>query len=266
MPESQLLHALLVDDEPAAHAGLRALLHEHPDVRVVEAVDSGREAIRAIQETHPDVVFLDVQMPGVDGFGVVRAVGPAQMPAVVFVTAYDEFALRAFDAYAVDYLLKPVAPDRLTRALTRVRERLALGRSADLEERLRALLAGPAASEGGLATTRPAGAPLLIRAGERHVVLSAGEIDWIEADDDRVRIHAGPKVHLLGGTLSAVTESLDPAQFLRIHRSTVVNVSRIAALERHPLGAMHVVLQNGTRLSVSRRYRPPLLSRFAGRP
>lgn len=265
MPEPHLLQALLVDDEPAAHAGLRALLREHPDVRVIEAVDSGREAIRAIQETHPDVVFLDVQMPGVDGFGVVRAVGPAQMPAVVFVTAFDEFALRAFDVHAVDYLLKPVAPDRLARAIARVRDRIAQGRTTDLETRLRALLAESPVVAARQAAVSTAGAPLLIKTVGRDLVLSAGEVDWIEADDDRVRFHAGPKVHIVGGPLSVVTQSLDPAQFLRIHRSTVVNLSRIAALERHPLGAMHVVLQDGTRLSVSRRYRAPLLSRFAGR-
>ncbi|HYK09774.1 MAG TPA: response regulator [Gemmatimonadales bacterium] len=266
MPDSRLLHALLVDDEPAAHAGLRALLREHADVRVIETVDGGRDAIRAIHETHPDVVFLDVQMPGIDGFGVVHAVGPALMPAVVFVTAYDEFALRAFDAHAVDYLLKPVAPDRLARALSRVRERLAQGRAADLEERLRALLAGGARGDGRSAAPRTAGAPLLVKAGVRDVVLATGEIDWIEADDDRVRVHAGPKIHVLGGTLAGMLESLDPACFLRIHRSTVISLSRIAALERHPLGAMHVVLRDGTRLPVSRRYRAPLLSRFAGAP
>jgi len=250
------MSALLVDDEPAAHLGMRALLAEHPDIRIVGEAHDGHDAVRRIGELRPDVVFLDVQMPGLDGFDVVRAVGVDRMPAVVFVTAHDTFAVRAFEVRAVDYLLKPVSADRLAQALTRMRAFAPLKDAAMLEQRLSALL-----DEVQVARTAsaPASASFLVRNGSRDVVVPADDVDWIEADDYCVVLHARRGAHVMRDTLVALEARLPSRSFVRIHRSAMINVKRVAALERNAIGALYVVLVNGTRLPVSRSRKAGLI-------
>ena len=265
MADRMPLQVLLVDDEPAANLLLRALLKRHPDVKVIGESESGRDAIKAIGELVPDLVFLDVQMPMVDGFAVVRAVGTGRMPAVVFVTAHDEFAVRAFEVNAVDYLLKPVSPARLDQTLARAREQTARTSAVQLEERLRVLLSE--VGENGTSGRRRGGVPgrLLVRSGSKDLVVSAADVDWLEADDNRVVVHCREARYETRGTLADVTARLDARRFMKIHRSVVVQDLRVREVLRNAWGGMHVVLQDGTTLPVSRRLRTEVLARLGGR-
>lgn len=257
---SRPLKALLVDDEPPALAGLRALLAPYRDVTVIAEAQSGREAVRAIRALEPHLVFLDVQMPEVSGFDVVRQIGADAMPAVIFVTAYDEFAVRAFEVRAIDYLLKPVREDRFAAALTRAKESIESADGLTLARRLRGLL-----DEHPLAHTPDACAPrgpiadrLVVRVGNRDVVISASDIDWIEAEDYCSVVHASGKRYLMRETLGALEARLDQKAFTRVHRSAIVSLSRIAEIRRHPDGSMELVLRDGTALPVSRSRRAGL--------
>jgi two-component system LytT family response regulator len=246
------LRVLLVDDEPLARQGLRRRLEAQPDIAILRECGSGRQAVAAIQELRPDLVFLDVQMPSLDGFGVIRAIGAERMPAVIFVTAYDEHALRAFEVHALDYLLKPIDDERFAAALDHARATLRQRSHADLARRLDELTTSLAP---------PAQAPLerlAVKSGGRIVIVAVEDVDWIEAADNYVRLHAGRQEHLLHTSLGGLAARLDPRSFLRIHRSTVVNVKRIREL--HPLfhGEYRVVLADGTTLSSGRRYRSTL--------
>src|SRR6185312_3046800 len=246
-----MIKVLIVDDEPIIRRGLRSHLSRRDQYEVVGECCNGRRAIDDIRETKPDLVFLDVQMPEVDGFGVIREVGPAAMPAVVFVTAFDEYAVRAFDVNALDYLLKPFDEERFLRCLTRVEQRLAEpGKEESLVEKLASLVAEQA---------KPRTADrLAIRNSDRITLLQTEEIDWIEAADNYVEIHVGKQVHLMRETLSNLEQRLQPFRFLRIHRSRLVNADRIKEL--HPLfhGEYELVLSDGTRLTSSRHYRDVL--------
>jgi two-component system, LytTR family, response regulator len=255
---SRRMRVLLVDDEPLANAGLRTLLVTHSDVEIVGEASGGSEAIRAIHDLRPDLVFLDVQMPQVDGFAVLRAVGAEAMPAVIFVTAYDEFAVRAFEVSALDYLVKPVAADRFHQALERARRALAQARDGTLVERVRSLL-----------EMQPAQAPstgyasrLFVRIGARDVLLPVADIDWIEADDYCAIVHARGARHVIRETLGALAKRLDPDTFERIHRSAIVNVSRVRELRRQGLGGLRVVLADGTTIPVSRNRRAAFTARL----
>ena len=246
-----MIKVLIVDDEPIIRRGLRSHLSRRDQYEVVGECCNGRRAIDDIRETKPDLVFLDVQMPEVDGFGVIREVGPAAMPAVVFVTAFDEYAVRAFDVNALDYLLKPFDEERFLRCLTRVEQRLA---EPDKEESLVEKLASLVAEQ-----ARPRTADrLAIRNSDRITLLQTEEIDWIEAADNYVEIHVGKQVHLMRETLSNLELRLQPFRFLRIHRSRLVNADRIKEL--HPLfhGEYELVLSDGTHLTSSRHYRDVL--------
>ncbi|HUH12708.1 MAG TPA: LytTR family DNA-binding domain-containing protein [Longimicrobiales bacterium] len=245
------MRLLVVDDEPLAREGLRLHLDAYDDVRVVGEAGDGEEAVRRIEELSPDAVLLDVQMPGLDGFGVVDAVGAQRMPPVVFVTAYDEFALRAFEAHALDYVMKPVDPERLGRALERVRERVHERQAARGEERVLGLLESLRGE--GRYMERVA-----VRAGERFVLLRADEIDYIEASGNYARIHAARKEYLLRETMTGLEARLDPREFIRIHRSTIVRTDRIRELEPLFQGDYLVILGDGTRLTSSRSYREGL--------
>ena len=247
----ETLRVLIVDDEPLAREGLRLHLAELPGVEVVGEAADGEEAVRSIQGLDPDLVLLDVQMPGLDGFGVVQAMGAQGMPPVVFVTAFDEFAVRAFEAHALDYLLKPVDPDRLARAVERARERRRQERGRDLERRVLGLMEGLRAE--GRYLER-----LAVRSGSRIVFVRVSEIDWIEASGNYARLHAGKSEYLLRETMSALEAQLDPRQFMRIHRSTLVRVDRIRELEPLYQGDYVVILEDGTRLTSSRSYRDKL--------
>ena len=247
------IRALIVDDEPLAREGIRMRLKQAPDIEVIGECGNGREAVTSIRRDLPDLVFLDIQMPRLDGFGVIEAIGVKQMPQVIFVTAYDEHALRAFEVSALDYLLKPVDGARFFEALERARNRLRGHNLEALSERLQQMMAELKAERKYLER-------LSIKSGKagRIVFLAIDEIDWIEAADNYVQVHAGRASHLLHATLSSLERKLDPAKFLRIHRSTIINLGRIKEL--HPLfhGEYQLVLKDGTQLTSGRGYRENL--------
>jgi two-component system, LytTR family, response regulator len=250
-----VIRVLLVDDEPVANAGLRALLAPQPDIEVVGEAHAGKEAIRLIGALRPDLIFLDVQMPRVDGFEVLRAIAGDTMPAVIFVTAYDEFAVRAFEVRALDYLVKPVATERLHAALDRAREALTLAQNGQLAVRLRSLLdATP--------TTSAYASRLVVRVGTRDVFLETADVDWIQADDYCSVVHIRGARHTIRETLSSLAARLDPAIFARVHRSAIVNLTRVREVRRHGLGSLSAVLNDGTTIAVSRSRKAQLTARL----
>src|SRR5437016_11585493 len=223
--ESMLeIRAIIADDEPLARRGIRQLLASHEDVAVVAETRNGRETIRALRELKPDLVFLDVQMPNLDGFDVVKEVGPKSMPLLIFVTAYDEFAVRAFEAHALDYLVKPLEVARFTQTLERVREQLRSAKAVNLSRKLSALLA---ARENERAAER-----IVVTTMTGKLVLNADEVDWIEADDYYAAIHAREGRHLVRESLASLDQRLNRKRFLRMPRSAIVNVYRICEVRR----------------------------------
>jgi two-component system, LytTR family, response regulator len=248
---------LIVDDEPPARDTLKLLVSSEPDFEVAGECSHGEEAVAAITRAVPDAMFLDVQMPGMDGFEVLRTVGPATIPALVFVTAYDRYALRAFETHALDYLLKPFSDERFAAVLNRVRIRLRERRLAEAGRKLSALLdsgSGP-----------PRARQLIVRDGSRTVVIPYDEIIWIEAEDYYVRIHATSRRTLVRLSLKSLAEELDAACFVRVHRSAIVNLAFIRELEPLASGDQRLVLHDGTELRVSRTYRPALDDRLGRR-
>ena len=249
------IRTLIVDDEPLARRGIRQLLAPYPDIVVVGECRDGREALRALTTLAPDLVFLDIQMPGLDGMSVIRLHGVERMPAVVFVTAHDEFAVRAFESQALDYLVKPLAEARFRATIARVRERMRMADAVSLAGRLSALLAGDGArGEPGRAGPPGSGRVAVpTDGGER--LLDPGEIAWIEANEDHTVVHAGGKAYRLRQSLSAVEAGLDPAQFVRVHRSAIVRLDEVRELlpAHGPDAGATIVLRDGTRLPVSRR-------------
>ena len=237
------LRVLIVDDEPLARQRLQRLLRAEADIEVLAECDEGRTAVVAIQEHRPDLVFLDVQMPEVNGFDVLAAVGAKQMPAVIFVTAYDRFALQAFEAQAVDYLLKPFGEERVRKALERARQFLAGGARRALEEQMAGLLRATAAVRGA--------ACVLVKRQGRVLVLRPSEIDWIEAYGDYVRLHVRQEAHLLRATLTDMEQKLGPQGFVRIHRSRLVNWERVREFVAEGERESVVVLKDGARLNAS---------------
>jgi two-component system, LytTR family, response regulator len=234
---------LVVDDEPLARQRLQRLLRADPEVKLLAACGDGRAAVAAIHEHRPDLVFLDVQMPEMNGFEVLAAVGVPQMPAVIFVTAFDRFALKAFEARALDYLLKPFGADRVQAALERARTFLAGGMRRKLEQQLTGLLQASA-------TVREA-PDILVKKRDRVLVLKPQEVDFIEAYGDYVRLHVGQEVHVLRATLGEMERKLAPAGFARIHRSRLVNWERVREFTAHRDQDPVVLLKNGTRLTAS---------------
>jgi two-component system LytT family response regulator len=245
---------LIVDDEPLAREGIRARLAALGGFDVIGECGGGRAAITAIRSVMPDVVFLDVQMPVVDGFGVIAEVGVAAMPAVVFVTAHDHYALEAFDAQAIDYVLKPIDDARFARAVASVRTRLSESRESEVARQLAQLLGDVRASVPASTSTSARADRLIARDGDRIDMIPFGEIDWVEADGDYVRIHAGNRQILVRMTMSAMEQSLPASEHVRIHRSTIVNVARIRTLRSLPNADVAVVLKNGVSLRGSRSY------------
>jgi two-component system, LytTR family, response regulator len=245
------IRALIVDDEPLAREGIGMRLKQEPDVEVIGACKNGREAVTVILREVPDLVFLDIQMPRLDGFGVIEAVGAKQMPHVIFVTAYDEHALRAFEVSALDYLLKPIDGGRFSEALERARSRIR-GETLDaVSERLQKMMTA-------LGVERKHLERLSIKSAGRITFLSVDEIDWIEAADNYVHVHAGRESHLLHATMSSLESRLDPNKFLRIHRSTIVNVGRIKELQPMFHGEYRIILKDGAQLTSGRSYRESL--------
>ncbi len=251
------LRVVVADDERPARSYLLALLRGFGDVEVVGEAQDGLEAVRLIEELKPDLALLDVQMPELDGLGVVAALDPAAAPLIVFVTAYDQYALKAFEAHAVDYLLKPFDAGRLARTVGRVRERRAGARALELERVTTALLA-----------PRGGGVRYLDRLAARGardtVVVPLEEVRWIEAADNYVRLHAASGTHLSRRTMRELERLLDPAAFARIHRSTIVRLAAVRALRPLGDGDWEVQLDDGTRLTLTRSYREPFESRFGG--
>jgi len=247
-----VIRTLVVDDEPLARERLRSLLAQEPEVEVVGECGDGCQAVRAIEELGPDLVFLDVEVPNLDGFHILESVGADRLPAVVFVTAYEQYALRAFDVRAVDYVLKPFGRERLQRALARARAQIAHVKSSDLSGQLAALVEGE----------RPRKAPFLrrvvIKENGRLLLLRTADIDWVEASGNYVRLHLGAESHLLREKMSGLESRLDPEQFLRIHRSTIVNIERIKELQPWFHGDYLVVLHDGRQLTMSAGYREKL--------
>ena len=245
------IRAMIVDDEPLARRRLRDLLASAPDVELVAECANGRDAIQAIEASLPDLLFLDIQMPQVDGFDVLATVGVGRVPVVVFVTSYDQFALRAFDAQALDYLMKPFDDERFGTALRRARARLGSRQETDVERRLLALL-------GEVRGHRDYLQRLAVPEGHRSVFIRVQEIDWIGAERNYIRVYASGRTHLLRESLTSIEAGLDPAMFCRIHRSTIVNIDRIQSVESTFRGEYVVVLRDRTRLTSGRSYRETL--------
>ncbi len=250
------IRVLVADDEPLARERLTTLLASEADVDLVAQARDGEEAVTRIQDHSPDLVFLDVQMPQMSGFDVIEAVGSEKMPLVIFVTAYDQHALKAFQVRALDYLLKPFDRERFSDSLQRARKQLEREETGDLGRRLLALVKD-------LRRDQPRSDRLVVKSGGRLFFLRADEIDWVEAAGNYVRVHVGAASHLLRETMNAIEGRLDPEKFFRIHRCRIVNIERIQELQPWLNGEYAVLLRTGTRLTLSRGYREKLQDRLA---
>ncbi|MEO6001867.1 MAG: LytTR family DNA-binding domain-containing protein [Opitutus sp.] len=248
---SHRIRTIIVDDEPAARRGVRLLLERDAMIEIVGEAAGGQEAAALILRLQPDLAFLDVQMPELDGFGVLAQVGAAQSPVIVFVTAYDEYALRAFEVNAVDYLLKPFDDARFSSALQRAKDAVRNRRAENVDLRLNQLISF-------LQTAQPAPAEthdrILVKSSGEIFFLKAEEIDWIEAEGDYMKFHVAGKTHLMRETMARLEERLDAKRFIRIHRSTIVNIDRLRKLSPSFAGEYAVVLHDGTKLKLSRGY------------
>jgi two-component system, LytTR family, response regulator len=253
MTETDKIRVLIVDDEPIAREGVRVQLLKYADVIISGEAANGLEAAAAIRELVPDIVFLDVQMPGMSGFEVLEALGTRNLPAIVLVTAYDKYALQAFEINAIDYLLKPFDAERFARAFERARRELEKTRAAAINQRLQTLLETVLPQKKFLDR-------MVVKASGRIFFLPIAEIDWIEAADNYARLHVGRESHLIRETLSSLESRLNPELFLRIRHSAIVNIKHIREL--HPLfkGEYEILLQNGAKLVTSRRYRGKIAS------
>ena len=244
----QRFTALIIDDEVIARRGIRVLLSKDNDVNVIGECKDGVEAIDAIQLRRPDIVFLDIEMPEVDGFDVVAALPSKHLPAIIFVTAYHQYAIEAFQLHAVDYIVKPVAPDRFRKALDHAKRIVKLQRTAEEHEKLLLSLQDIQIRQGGLER-------VVVRSHGRFVIIRTKNIDWIEAADDYVYVHVDRQRYLVRQTLTSLECTLDPHRFIRIHRSTIVNLDRIRQLHPQPHGDAILLLQDDTQVNVSRSYR-----------
>jgi len=240
------IHALVVDDEPLARQGIRMMLDKDPDITEVEEARNGKQALRAILERKPDLVFLDVQMPEMDGFEVLRKAGVASVPVVVFVTAYDKYAIEAFEVHAVDYLLKPFTAQRMRQALERSKSRLREGISL-LDSKVLAVL--EQITQGRDYLTR-----LAVKSGNATMFLEMDSVDWIAAAENYVELHVGKTCHLVQVTMNRLLKRLDPVVFLRIHRSSIVNLKRIRKVQPSFHGEYILTLHNGVQLRSGRTY------------
>ncbi|MBS0376168.1 MAG: response regulator transcription factor [Proteobacteria bacterium] len=270
------IRTLLVDDERLARRGLELRLAAAPDVEIVGECENGREAIELVASLQPDLMFLDIQMPGLTGFDVLAKLPQDSLPIVIFVTAFDRYAIDAFEARALDYLLKPVEDARLEQALARVRTRLGERAAIEQHERMLALLAdvqgaGELAPEeliAKVAGAAPARFPevLAIRTGRDVVRVRAAEIDWIDAAGDYMCIHASGETHVLRATMKQLESALDPQVFQRVHRSAIVNLSRVRKLRPHANGEYFLTLESGQELKLSRTHRDKVELLLEGSP
>lgn len=259
-----MIRTLIVDDEPLARRGLELRLKKHADIEIVGEASSGRKAFHAVSSLRPDLMLLDVQMPGIDGFELLRALPATLIPLTIFVTAYDQYALAAFAASALDYLLKPVDDTRLDESIARARARLAERKAEDHYERLLKLIATlPNAAELKLddiridTPTQPA-EKITIKDGTRLLRIDVDSIRWIDAAGDYMCIHAGDETHVLRGTMNDLEQRLDSKRFARVHRSTIVNLERVKEMRPHVNGEYFLVLDSGHELKLSRSYKDKL--------
>lgn len=244
-----MIRALIVDDEPLARRGVRVCLRRAADIDIVGEADCGEHALEQIRDLRPDLVFLDVQMPGMDGFAMLSRLAPAELPLVVFLTAYDAYALEAFRIHALDYLMKPIDDDRFDEALRIARQRLQQQRAGEqVDQLLRLLHAGGVSGEAWLDRFE-------VRQGGRTHWIPADQVDWIEASGDYVTLHAGQRIHMLHASMDGIEQRLDPARFARIHRSTIVALDRVRRFGLLPTRDAMLTLADGTQLRVSRRFR-----------
>jgi len=253
------LRIAIVDDEELARRGIRKRLEQHTDVEIVAECESGRQAIDVLRRSSPDLVFLDVQMPGKSGFDVIESVGWERFPQVIFVTAHDQYAIRAFEVNALDYLLKPVDDERFDLALQRARQAVTQKKQSDIGRRLAAVV-GKAGGEVSPAPSRFD--RMVVRSSGRVIFLRVPEIDWVEAAGDYVTLHVGKKEWLMRETIGCIENKLEPRGFARIHRSTIVNLERVSEMQPLDNGEYRVLLRDGTELKLSRSYRNAL-SRLA---
>lgn len=253
LTERSRIKALIVDDEVLGRNRIREILRKDPEIDLVGECANGREAVEAVLQHSPDLLFLDVQMPEMDGFAVLDALPRERIPLVVFVTAYDQYALRAFEVYALDYILKPFDSERFRRTLQHAKSQVLKQRGSVLNQGLLSLLEELKAKPKARHADR-----LVIKSGGRVSFLKTAEIDWIESEGNYVRLHVGKETHLLRETLNQMEDRLDPDQFLRIHRSTIVNLDRIKELQPWFHGEYRVLLHDRTQLLLSRKYREKL--------
>ena len=251
------IKTIIADDEPLAREKIRNLLEQDPDIELIGECADGIETVTAIRNQQPDLVFLDVQMPELDGFGVLKALHDSNMPTLIFVTAYDQYALRAFEVHALDYLLKPFDRERFQKALQRAKEHIRKEKSGEVNEKLLTLLED-LKSEKSNNHERKYLDRLVIKAGGRVTFLKTEEIDWIEAAGNYIRLYIGKDSHLLRETMNNIQTKLDPEKFLRIHRSTILKIDRIKELQPWYHGEYFVTLENGKQLTSSRSYRHQL--------
>lgn len=263
------IHVLVVDDELLARERVIELLAHEANVEVVGTADNGNAAVEAIRAKQPDLVFLDVQMPGKTGLDVVREIGPEQMPATIFVTAFDQYALRAFDLAALDYLVKPFDDERFEQAFRRARQLIELREMGKLREQLLAVLQAGSKESAGARTNDDA-SPYLERIAVemrgKVKVVPVEQIDYITADGPYAELHTGDRTHLIRETMNTLEERLDPRQFVRIHRSAIVRLPLVETLLRGAGGDYEVVLKGGFRLPVSRSRREELEKRLGVMP
>ena len=251
MSGSACIRTLIVDDEALARERLRNMLAPDPAIQIIGECSNGQDAIEFIKAQSPDLVFLDVEMPGIDGFGVLEALTRDRIPTIIFVTAYDQYAVRAFEVYALDYLLKPFDQERFDKALARAKHQLSIERSDAMSERILNALEE--------IKTRPVHLERLVIKMNGHVFfIKAEEIDWLEAEGNYVRLHAGKESYLLRDTISALESQLDPKKFIRVHRSAIVNIDRITELQPWFHGEYRIILGEGVQLTLSRTYREKL--------
>ena len=243
------LSAIIADDEALAREGLRLLLAEDPDIEIIQECSNGRETIAAVKEQQADVLFLDIQMPGKDGFEVIHQVGMSKMPVVVFITAHNEYAVKAFEVEALDYLTKPVETERLQNTLRRVKERAASHAAPITQEQLKSVFA--VLNNGSIAPV-PHPQRILVPNGSKDVFVAVDEIEWIEADSYYSGLHVGPKRYLLRETIKQLASTLDPKKFVRVHRSAIVNINYVREILREGQNEGWLVLSKGHRIKMSK--------------
>ena len=256
--KTKKVRTLIVDDESLARRTIRDLLVDDSEIEIIGECGSGLEAVKFIREQMPDLLFLDIQMPGMNGFEALAQIEVARIPAIIFVTAFDRYALKAFEVHALDYLLKPFTDQRFEEALRQAKSHIEMREINRLSQSLLSLLGEQTGRQPAQTKRKSFLTRFMLRSGGRVAFIKASEVDWIAADDYYIKLHVGVKSHLLRMSMNELEEKLDPASFLRIHRSTIVNFDRVKELQQNPNGEYVVVLRDGTELKLSRSRRERL--------